>query len=160
MTESGFGVQRNAPRFDNKTLLTTAPTLAYYDPTKPTMVSADASSYGIGGYILQKQEDESWRPWPASDAKLVEIAAETSRNRTLNAVISFVKDGWPKYQKDFEPQSRRFWDDQDKISLVGGILTYGDRIVIPTSLRQQMLQRIHEGHQGISKSRLRANQAV
>ena len=49
-----------------KTLLTTAPTLAFYDPAtctcKPTMVSADASSYGIGGYILQKQTDESWRP--------------------------------------------------------------------------------------------------
>ncbi|XP_038063010.1 uncharacterized protein K02A2.6-like [Patiria miniata] len=284
-TEWTWGpAQRSAFRH-LKTLLTTAPTLAYYDPTKPTMVSADASSYGIGGYILQKQEDESWRPvaycyrsltraeqryaqiekellaavwscerffvylrglrvtlqtdhkplvslinkkdlcdaplrcqrllmrlmrynceaeytpgkdlvvadalsraplqrdkvaepdedlegeieahvhlittqWPASDAKLVEIALETSHDRTLSAVITHVKDGWPKYQKDVDPELKRFWDDQDKISLVGGILTYGDRIVIPQSLRQQMLQRIHEGHQGVSKSRLRANQAL
>ena len=44
-----------------KTLLTSAPTLVFYDPTRPTMVSADASSYGIGGCILQ-QHDEQWKP--------------------------------------------------------------------------------------------------
>ena len=31
-----------------KELLTTTPTLSYYDSTKPTVVSADASSFGIG----------------------------------------------------------------------------------------------------------------
>ncbi|XP_022099984.1 uncharacterized protein LOC110984276 [Acanthaster planci] len=239
-TEWTWGpAQRTAFR-QLKTLLTTAPTLAYHDPRKPTMVSADASSCGVGGCILQKQTDESWKPvaycsrsltraeqryaqiekellaavwscerfyiylrglqvtlqtdhkplvslidqkdlcdaplhcqrllmrlmkyncyaWPATDAKLVEIAAAVSHDRTLTAVISFVKDGWPKYQKDVEPELRRFWEDQDNISLVGGILTYGDRIVILQSLRRQKLQRIHEGHQGISKSRLRANQAL
>lgn len=40
-----------------KSLFKTAHTLAFYDPTKPTMVSADVSGYGICGYILQQQED-------------------------------------------------------------------------------------------------------
>ena len=36
-----------------KTLVASAPTLAYFDPSKPTTVSADASSCGIGGVLMQ-----------------------------------------------------------------------------------------------------------
>lgn len=48
--------------FENiKKLLTMAPVLAYYDVTKPTAVSADASSYGLGGVLLQLHR-EQWKP--------------------------------------------------------------------------------------------------
>lgn len=36
--------------------------LAQYSPNLETMVSADASSYGLGGVLTQKQTDGEWRP--------------------------------------------------------------------------------------------------
>ena len=42
--------------------LVSSPILALYDPNKEVKVNADASSYGIGGVVLQKQEDGSWKP--------------------------------------------------------------------------------------------------
>lgn len=50
--------------FENiKELLMKAPVLAYYDVTKTTAVSADASSYGLGGggRLLQLHK-EGWKP--------------------------------------------------------------------------------------------------
>ena len=47
-----------------------------------------------------------------------------------------------------------------EISISEGLLLRGSRIIIPLSLRKEILQRLHTGHQGISKCRDRAKQSV
>ena len=44
-----------------KNIISNTPCLAYYNPTKPTMVSADASSFGLGGALFQQLGD-NWMP--------------------------------------------------------------------------------------------------
>jgi len=45
-----------------KSILAAAPVLALCDLNKETKISADVSSFGLGGVLQQKQEDQTWRP--------------------------------------------------------------------------------------------------
>ena len=41
-----------------------------------------------------------------------------------------------------------------------GKIFYHNRLVIPSSLRSEVLERIHDGHQGMTRCRERANMSV
>ena len=49
---------------------------------------------------------------------------------------------------------------RDDISVEDGILLLGSRVIVPESLRGNILQQIHEGHLGIEKCKLRAKSCV
>ena len=57
-----WGDKQNKAFNDLKKCLISAPILALYDPKLETKINADASSHGIGGVVLQKQEDGEWKP--------------------------------------------------------------------------------------------------
>ena len=42
--------------------LSQSTSLALYNPLSPTKISADASSYGLGAVLLQKNEERQWKP--------------------------------------------------------------------------------------------------
>ena len=57
-------------------------------------------------------------------------------------------------------QIREFFDSRGHLSMSKCLSTYDDRIVILADMREEILERIHTGHQGITKCRERANLSV
>ena len=55
---------------------------------------------------------------------------------------------------------KQYFPVKDELLVTNGLLLRGNRLVIPQSLRLEMLQKLHAGHQGINKCRQRALQSV
>ena len=94
---------------------------------------------------------------PVSKLKLEEIREETAKDESLKDLIEIIKRGWPeRIQACISNSTRMYWDVRDELSELNGIILRGERILISTSMRKEMLERIHQGHMGIEKSKRRA----
>ena len=264
-----------------KTLLSTAPVLQHYNPNKPTLISADASSYGMGGVLMQK-DSEGWKPvfyasrsmtsteqryaqvekealamtWtcekfadflvgmseftietdhkpllalmktklldeltpriqrfrmrmmrftynvvytagknlatadalsrahsqrpgkeeerkehetglyvrsivdglPATDQRLEEVRREQQKDVDCKKIVDYVlRDHWPDSAKR---ELGSYYYERHAFSVVDRLLLHAGRLVIPSAMRKDMLDRIHQGHQGVVKCRALARSCV
>jgi len=110
---------------------------------------------GVNAYVGQIQS-----AWPASDDKLQQYRESTSRDATLSGVMQYTVNGWPQYRSDIPEQYSRFHDVRAHLSVASGLLLYENQIVIPHEMRQCTLERIHDGHMGVTKCRERAKSSV
>ena len=97
---------------------------------------------------------------PVSLEKLEQIKQATLSDPQLSLVLNYTINVWPKYAKDVPEQVRLYCTVRGDLSVVSGKIIYCNRIVVPPDLRSEVLDRIHDGHQGVVKSRERANMAV
>ena len=74
-------------------------------------------------------------------------------------LLKFVNEGWPE-KSHLNTVLQPFWQYRGEITAPNGLLMYGTRIIIPSALRMETLDKIHDGHQGITKCRRRALQSV
>ena len=59
-----------------------------------------------------------------------------------------------------QPLLRPYWENRAHLTIVDDLLLCDERIVIPRSMRLDVLDRIHTGHLGITKCRARARTSV
>ena len=97
---------------------------------------------------------------PLSDEKLEEIRAATADDPLFQEVMHFTRFGWPEHCRSLKENCRDFFASRSELSISDGLLLYRDRIAIPEELRPEIMEKIHEGHQGINKCRARANMCV
>lgn len=97
---------------------------------------------------------------PASPQKMDSIRAATAADETLQTVIRYIRSGWPEHAHQVPSNIREYFPTQNELSEYDRMVVRGSRIVIPATMRADILERIHDGHQGLSKCRDRANASV
>ena len=96
---------------------------------------------------------------PATKQQLDKYCHAQAADAETGAHINYCKFAWPVKSK-LPLNLKPYWMMRGKLTLHNDLLLYGSRIVIPRGLRQETMLKIHQGHQGILKCRLRAESAV
>ena len=92
---------------------------------------------------------------PASAQRLESYKSAQLAHPVCSQVIHHCSRGWPSKHK-ITSQLRPYWMARESLTVTDGILLYNQRIVVPVFLQQDTLTNLHAGHQGIRRSRLRA----
>ena len=80
--------------------------------------------------------------------KLDRIRKSTSQDNQLTRHSHYINTGFPCEKKNLPRDLQDYWNCQDMLSIENGLVTCGSRIIVPHEMRAEMLQYIHEGHQG------------
>ena len=78
----------------------------------------------------------------------------------LTRLSIYINTGFPCDKKNLPTDLQEFWNFRDTPSIENGLITCGSRIIVPYEMRAEMLQYIHEGHQGKERCLLRARNTV
>jgi hypothetical protein len=96
------------------------------------------------------------------DIFLSSVAAATSADPVMMYLRQTVLEGFPNEKCNLPLEFRPFWQVRSQLSIddAEGLILVGPRVVIPTSLRQEIIRRLLQMHQGATKLRQRARLSV
>ncbi len=75
-----------------------------------------------------------------------QVQQATKRDPVLSKLLRYVREGWPTQIPD---EFKAYHNRQHQITIEHECLLWGIRVIIPTSLRQKLLEALHEGHPGV-----------
>lgn len=99
------------------------------------------------------------RGFPATQTVLDRIREEQDGDYVCSYLKQFSASNWPN--KSRLPEGRLpYYQHRCEISVCGDYVLFGSRLIIPPALQLEMLNKLHEGHFGLSKCRNRAKQSI
>ena len=80
--------------------------------------------------------------------KLDHIRKSTLQDDQLTRLSRYINTGFPCEKKNLPRDLQDYWNYRDTLSIENGLVTCGSRIIVPHEMRAEMMQYIHEDHQG------------
>ena len=88
------------------------------------------------------------------------VREATSSDPQMHTLIELIDHGIPPVKGDMPPELQMYHQFRDDLCTFDGVVLYQDRIVIPNSLRHDVLSALHSAHQGVSMMTARAETSV
>ena len=88
------------------------------------------------------------------------VRTATASDDNMQALLGTVEAGMPEFRHELPPPLREYFQFRDELSTVDGVILYKDRLVIPPSLREEVLAHLHAAHQGVTSMTARAESSI
>ena len=95
-----------------------------------------------------------------SPRRLKQIAEETAKDEALSMLKKVIKTGWPVMKKEADPLIRPYWDFKEEMNVIDEIVLRAERVVIPCTMQKEILNILHESHQGMVKTKQLAKDLI
>ena len=95
-----------------------------------------------------------------SPGQIEKVKRATESDGELSILREIIVAGWPESSKAVPKKIRHYYSMKDFLSIEDGMVFFGERLVVPASMHEEYLERIHMGHLGITKCQLRAREAL
>ena len=102
----------------------------------------------------------STHPQDTFSRKLDQLRKSTAQDNQLTRLSLYINTRFPCEKKNLLTDLQEYWNYRDALSIENGLLTCGSGIIVPQEMRAEMLQYIHDRHQGKERCLLRARNTV
>lgn len=103
--------------------------------------------------------DQVLKELPITEDRLNELRVRLKQDDVCEQVMKYCTYGWPD-KNHVNDAIKPYWQHVGDLTIQDGLLLHGKRLVIPSSMRLDILSKIHSGHLGITKCRERARMSV
>ncbi len=96
-----------------------------------------------------------------TDRKLQAIRSEVSTDQTVILLQRQIQTGWPERKSLVPTDIRAYHQDRHELTTEDGLLIYkAHNILIPPKLRRDTLNKLHQLHQGMAKTKRLARESI
>ena len=89
-----------------------------------------------------------------------DLQQASSQDSHIQKLKHFIITGWPNSKDEVSEELKPYWSYRDKLAVINGMVLKGRHIIIPNSLKQQVLNQLQINHMGIEKTKLLAHECI
>ena len=97
---------------------------------------------------------------PLPETPLTKVRAAAQRDDEYQKLKQTIITGFPGTKGEVDGAVGPYWAMRDRLTIDDDLIVCGPRLVIPHQMRNDVLKRLHESHQGIQRTKMRARQTV
>ena len=94
------------------------------------------------------------------ESRIQELREMTKQDPVLRTLSNVIQQGWPKAKSASPECVHLYFDLRDELTVQGELVFKGQQLVIPYSMRKQMMTMVHESHIGIDGCLRRARECM